>query len=141
MDQPRPLFPLFSVSSSKHHYNFYNKYMWKNVHPVYGAGIRTHDLWNVSLFPLPLDQGSRPYSQILYLLTPLLKIHLPMSILKIHQIHAYLLFLSISLTHKLTSSFIFCVIIWSIDTFKYMTRLPIAFLSIHAKTHTYLLTL
>ena len=32
----------------------------KNVHPVYGAGIRTHDLWNVSLFPLPLDQGSRP---------------------------------------------------------------------------------
>ena len=64
-----------------------------------------------------------------------------MSILKIYQIHAYLLFLSISLTHKLTSSFIFCVIIWSIDTFKYMTRLPIAFLSIHAKTHTYLLTL
>ena len=32
----------------------------KNVHPVYGAGIRTHDLRNVSLFPLPLDQGSRP---------------------------------------------------------------------------------
>ena len=23
----------------------------KNVHPGYGAGIRTHDLWNVSLFP------------------------------------------------------------------------------------------
>ena len=23
----------------------------KNVHPVYGAGIRTHDLQNVSLFP------------------------------------------------------------------------------------------
>ena len=34
--------------------------MWKNVHPVYGAGIRTHNLQNVSLFPLPLDQGSRP---------------------------------------------------------------------------------
>ena len=34
--------------------------MWKNVHSVYGAGIRTHDLWNMSLFPLPLDQGSRP---------------------------------------------------------------------------------
>ena len=33
---------------------------WKNVHPVNGAGIQTHDLWNVSLFPLPLDQGSRP---------------------------------------------------------------------------------
>ena len=27
----------------------------KNVHPVYGAEIRTHDLWNTSLFPLPLD--------------------------------------------------------------------------------------
>ena len=25
--------------------------MWKNVHPVYSAGIRTHDLWYVSLFP------------------------------------------------------------------------------------------
>ena len=23
----------------------------ENVHPVYGAGIRNHDLWNVSLFP------------------------------------------------------------------------------------------
>ena len=33
--------------------------MWKNVHPVFGAGIRTHDLWNTSLFPLPLDQGHK----------------------------------------------------------------------------------
>ena len=31
-----------------------------NVHPGYGAGIRTHDLWNMSLLPLPLDQGSIP---------------------------------------------------------------------------------
>ena len=23
----------------------------KNVHPVYGAGIQTHDLWNMSLLP------------------------------------------------------------------------------------------
>ena len=23
----------------------------KNFHPVYGAGIRTHDLWNMSLLP------------------------------------------------------------------------------------------
>ena len=36
--------------------------MWTNVHPVYGAGIRTYDLQNVSLFPKPLDQGSRPLS-------------------------------------------------------------------------------
>ena len=40
----------------------------KNVHPVYGAGIRTHDLQNVSLFPLPLDQGSRPDDLFLDLL-------------------------------------------------------------------------
>ena len=33
----------------------------KNVHPVYGAGIRTHDLRNMSLLPRPLDQGSRPF--------------------------------------------------------------------------------
>ena len=49
MGQPRPLFRLFSIFSNKH-YNFYNKYMWKNVHPVYGAGIRTHNIWNMSLF-------------------------------------------------------------------------------------------
>ena len=31
--------------------------MWKNVRPVYGAGIRTHDLQNISLLSSPLDQG------------------------------------------------------------------------------------
>ena len=36
-----------------------NRYV-KNIHPVYGARIRTHDLWNMSLLPGPLDQGSRP---------------------------------------------------------------------------------
>ena len=46
MDQPRPLFCLFLVFSNKHHYNCYNKYMWKNVHPVYGTGIQ-----NMSLLP------------------------------------------------------------------------------------------
>ena len=25
-----------------------------------GTGIQTHDLKNISLLPLPLDQGSRP---------------------------------------------------------------------------------
>ena len=29
-----------------------------NVHPAYGAAIRTHYLTNMSLHPLPLDQGS-----------------------------------------------------------------------------------
>ena len=57
MGQPRPLFCLFSVFF-KQTLQFL-QYV-KNVHPVYGAGIRTHNLQNVSLFPLPLDQGSRP---------------------------------------------------------------------------------
>ena len=25
--------------------------MWRNVHPLYGARIRTHDLWNINLLP------------------------------------------------------------------------------------------
>ena len=32
----------------------------KNVHPVYGAGIQTDDLQNMSLFPKPLDQTRAP---------------------------------------------------------------------------------
>ena len=63
--QPGLFFVYFSVFSNKHHFNFYNKYMWKNVHPVYGAGIWTCNLGNVSLFPYPLDQGSRPQTRIL----------------------------------------------------------------------------
>ena len=47
---PGLFYCLFSVFSNKH-LIFYNKYMWKNVHPVYGAGIQAYDLWNVSLFP------------------------------------------------------------------------------------------
>ena len=27
----------------------------KNIHPVYGARIQTHNLWNMSPFPEPLD--------------------------------------------------------------------------------------
>ena len=50
---------VFSVFSNKHHYNFNNKYVWKNVHLVNGAGIQTHDLENMNLLPQPLDQGSR----------------------------------------------------------------------------------
>ena len=32
----------------------------KNVHPVYGAGIQTHNLQDMSLLPSPLEQGSCP---------------------------------------------------------------------------------
>ena len=45
-------FCLFSVFSNKNLNNFYNKYTYvKNVHRVYIAGIRTHNLWNMSLLP------------------------------------------------------------------------------------------
>ena len=57
---PGLLYCLFSVISNKHNYNFYNKYMWKNVHLEYDAGIQTHNLPNMSLLQQPLDQGSRP---------------------------------------------------------------------------------
>ena len=34
--------------------------MWKNVHPVYCAGIQTHDLSNMRCHPKPLCPGSHP---------------------------------------------------------------------------------
>ena len=58
MGQPRLLllfiFGLFKQTSLQ----FLQKYV-KNVIQVYGAGIRTHDLWNMIPLPLPPDQGSR----------------------------------------------------------------------------------
>ena len=39
---------------------------WKNVHPVYGAGIRTHDLLNMSLLQKPLDQAPAPPFSFLF---------------------------------------------------------------------------
>ena len=62
-----PLFCLFLAFSNKQ-YNFYHKSMWKNVHPVYGARIRTHNLWNMSLLPQSLDQGCRPLYNFLSLI-------------------------------------------------------------------------
>ena len=50
MGQPRPLFNLFSVFSNEL-YKFLQQIYVKNVNPVYGARIRTHDLLNVSLLP------------------------------------------------------------------------------------------
>ena len=58
MGHPGPLLSLFYVFSNKH-YNFYIN-ICEKVHPVSGAGIRTHDLLDVSLLPLPLDQVSLP---------------------------------------------------------------------------------
>ena len=35
--------------------------MWKiSIQNPVGAGIQTHDLWNISLTPLPPHEGSRP---------------------------------------------------------------------------------
>ena len=51
LNGPTPAFFSFIFGLSNKHYNFYNKHMWKNLHPVYGARIQTHNLWSVSLFP------------------------------------------------------------------------------------------
>ena len=42
---------LFIISLCNQTFEFYNKSMWKNVHPVYGTGIRTHDLSYKSRLP------------------------------------------------------------------------------------------
>ena len=47
---PGLFFVLFSSFHTHTHYNFYNTFMWKNVHPGCSAGIRTHDLQKISLF-------------------------------------------------------------------------------------------
>ena len=47
MGQPRPLFRLFLVFPNKQ-YNFLQQINVKNVHPVYGTGIRTQDLLNLN---------------------------------------------------------------------------------------------
>ena len=54
MVQPRPLFHLFSVFSIKT--QILQQISVKMSIPVYGAGIRTHDLLIMSLLPR-LDQG------------------------------------------------------------------------------------
>ena len=47
---PSPASYSFIFVLSNKRYNFY-KFMWKNVHPVYGAGIWTHNLQDMSLLP------------------------------------------------------------------------------------------
>ena len=69
MGQPWPLFRLFLVFFKQTIHFFTTNQCEKcpNVHPVYGAGIRTHNLLIMSRHPLPLDKGSRP----LFFLSPL----------------------------------------------------------------------
>ena len=40
----------FILVFSNNQFNFYNKLMWKTVHPVSGGGIRTHNVLNWSFF-------------------------------------------------------------------------------------------
>ena len=54
MGQPRPLFRL--LLSFKQKLQFLQQINVINVHLVYGTGIRTRDLWNMTLLPKPLDQ-------------------------------------------------------------------------------------
>ena len=49
MGHPRPLFSLFSTFQAN--ITIFTTNYVKNVHPVYGAGIRTHNLQNMSLLP------------------------------------------------------------------------------------------
>ena len=44
------LFFVYFRSFQTNNTNFFNKYMWKNVHPVYGARIQTYDLWKSKVF-------------------------------------------------------------------------------------------
>ena len=48
----------FSVFFKQTSMNFLQQIDVKNVHPVYCAGIRTHDLQSMSHRPYPQDQGS-----------------------------------------------------------------------------------
>ena len=58
MGQPWPLLSFIFVLFKQTSVQFLQQIYVKNVHPLFGAGIRTHDLWNMSHLPYPLDQGS-----------------------------------------------------------------------------------
>ena len=46
---PASLSFIFVISNKQ--YNFFQQINVENVHPIYGAGIRTHNLWNMNLLP------------------------------------------------------------------------------------------
>ena len=60
MGNPRPLLRLFSSFQTNITDLTTNIREKMFDHPVFGAGIRTHNPRNMSLLPSPLDQGSRP---------------------------------------------------------------------------------
>ena len=67
--------PLFCLLSSfQTNITFLQPIIMANVHPVNGAGIWTHNFKNLSLLPLPLDQGSSP-PQYNCLMHPKIQLH------------------------------------------------------------------
>ena len=63
MSHSRPFSFIFGFSNK--FYNFYDKFVRKNAHPVHGAGVQTNNLQNMSLLTLPLDQGFSPFKTFL----------------------------------------------------------------------------
>ena len=66
---PTPVSFSFIFSLFKQTLRFLQQIYVKNVHPVYRAGIWTHDILNMSLLPQRLDQGSHPPSWFYFLQT------------------------------------------------------------------------
>ena len=62
---PSPASFQFIFVFSKLYLNFYNKCMRKNVHPIYSAGIQTHNFQNMSLLSITTRQGLPPSSEVL----------------------------------------------------------------------------
>ena len=63
------LFSSFQINITNFTLNVCEK---MSIYLVYGAGIRTHDLQNMSLLPLPLDQDFRPL--VCFVSTKILKV-------------------------------------------------------------------
>ena len=68
----------------KQHYNLY-KLNLKNVHPVYGAGIQTHDLLNITTRPGFPPLLPPPLSFFIILLSRIVKFSHPFSRIKMFE--------------------------------------------------------
>ena len=83
MGQPKPLSRLFLVFFQQTLHFFITKNVI-NVHPVFSAGIRTHNLQIASLVQLPLDQVSLPISCYVVLSIFVAKVYLERRVNKFH---------------------------------------------------------
>ena len=66
---------IFCLFQTNKRYYFYNKLIWKNVHPVPGTGIRTHESLPITTRPV-LQQRSKTCKQKCFAvsITELLKV-------------------------------------------------------------------